>query len=342
MTYIYVSSTSEAVRAHAATLAQALVARCRLAQNDLVVEVASNDGTVLKAFQEQQLRVLGVEPAKNISELAVAAGIPTVTEFFTEDVARRVAEDHGRVSVILARHVFAHVDGVHDFLRAVNRLLADDGVFVVEVPYLGDLIENLEFDTIYHEHLSYFGLAPLIRLCRQHSLRIVDVERVSLHGGSILLYIRRASSALQESADLRLMVEAERAGRFCSEERLVHFAQDVAAWKQQFESLVHDLVLAGAVIVGYGAAAKANTLLNYCPDVARELACIIDRSPHKHGRFTPGTHRPVVAVGDRCHKGATHMVILAWNLKEEILRQMKPFAESGGRFIVPLPVPAVL
>jgi len=340
--YIYVSATSDTVRAHAATLSAGLIRQYGWGTSDLVVEVASNDGTVLKAFQRDGVRVLGVEPAKNIAAIAESEGVPTVAEFFTMDTARAVLESHGPAAGILGRHVFAHVDDVHGFFDGVGHLLRDDGVFVIEVPYVGDLLAHMEFDTVYHEHLSYIGLEPMSRLADQHGFRLVDVERVSLHGGSIILHMQRASAGTRASERLVAMLAEERALGLAAPERLAAFATGVLEWKARFETLIADVAASGATLVGYGAAAKANTLLNFCPDVARTLKVILDRSPHKHGLLTPGTHIPVEPVDAWQQEHATHMVILAWNFQQEIIRQMAPFKEAGGRFIVPIPEPRIV
>lgn len=340
--YIYVSSTSDAVRAHAAALAERLTRRYGWGPEALMVEVASNDGTVLKAFAGTGVRVLGVEPAANIAALAEADGVPTVAEFFTDRTAGDVRRQYGEAKGILARHVFAHVDDVHDFLTGVGRLLADDGVLLIEVPYLGSLIEKLEFDTIYHEHLSYFALSPVDRLMRMHGFQLTDVEPVSLHGGSILMHVRRAGGAGRSSATFDAMMSAEQTNRLADAAHLAAFASAVVAWRSGFEAFVDGVTGAGARLIGYGAAAKANTLLNFCPSVARSLSCILDKSPHKYGRLTPGTHVPVAAAQDWERQDATHMLVLAWNFKDEIMRQMQPFAARGGRFVIPIPQPHVV
>ena len=339
--YIYVSSTSEAVRTHARWLAQELPRRYGWGASDLLVEVASNDGTVLKVFQQAGIGVLGVEPAANIAALAEQDGVPTAVTFFNASTAKELRERHGRAKAILGRHVFAHVDDVHDFFIGVETLLADDGVFLVEVPYLGTLLNRLEFDTIYHEHLSYFALEPVRRLCRGHGFELVDVDVVNLHGGSVLMHMRRAGRA-SVSEPLRAMLEEERCGGFTSPEAWRIFATRLRWWRSVFQRLIAGLSDAGARFVGYGAAAKASTLLNYCPEVAARLECVLDRSPLKHGRFTPGTHLEVRPVERWTECRATHMLILALNLAEEIVRQMQPFAERGGRFVVPIPSPRVL
>lgn len=339
--YLYVSATSDAVRAHAERLADDLIARYRWGRSDLIVEVASNDGTVLKAFQARGLPVLGVEPARNVAAMAEAAGVPTVPEFFTAANAETVVARGGHAAGILARHVFAHVDDVHDFLRGVGVLLRDDGVLVIEVPYYGVLVQNLEFDTVYHEHLSYFALTPLTQLFASHGLEVVDVERVSLHGGSMILHVaRRGRRPVQ--ARVPAMVDEERASGLNDPSTLRRLAASVRQWKGEFERFVEGLVSSGATLVGYGAAAKGNTLLNYCPGAARALVCVLDRSPLKQGLYTPGTHVPVAAAEEWASHPASHMLILAWNFKDEIIRQMAPFAQQGGRFVVPIPQPHVV
>jgi novobiocin biosynthesis protein NovU/D-mycarose 3-C-methyltransferase len=340
--YIYVSSTSEGVRHHAEHLAETLIAQYGWTASDLIVEVASNDGTVLRAFKRRGVKVLGVEPARNIASIANAAGIPTIPEFFNKDTAKTILAQHGRVSGILGRHVFAHVDDVHEFVEAVKVCLSEDGVFLIEVPYLGDFLDHLEFDTVYHEHLSYISLSAMEHLCRQHDMELVDVEQISLHGGSVVIHMRRKGTG-KPSARLIDLLDRERQSKISDPQRLKRFAADVSAWKERFEGLIRQLRDSGASLIGYGAAAKGNTLLNYCAEEVASLQYILDRSSHKHGRYTPGTHIPVEDV-DRWTRGSrpTHMVILAWNFGDEIMAQMKPFADHGGRFVIPIPEPRVI
>ena len=340
--YIYVSSTSEAVRAHADTLADQLIRRYDWQASSLIVEVASNDGTVLKAFQSRGVRVLGVEPAKNIAALAQADGIPTVAEFFNEATARDLLAQYGQASGIIARHVFAHVDDVHGFLEGARHVLRPDGVLIIEAPYFGDLLQQREFDTIYHEHLSYLAFRPMQRLCDLHGLRIIHVDRIGLHGGSAIFHIVRSEQKVARSASLEEFLLQEERDQITSPERLGLFVREVQAWKSQFTELLQSIDRSGGVLAGYGAAAKANTLLNYCPEAAQLLRCLFDRSPHKQGRYTPGTHLRVEPVDRWQAQGVTHLVLLAWNFTDEIMRQMQPFAHSGGRFVQVLPRPGIL
>jgi len=340
--YVYVSSTSDAVGQYADRLATRLTKRYGWGPSDLVVEVASNDGTVLKAFQRRGLRVLGIEPARNIAELAERDGVPTVPEFFCESTATQQHEQVGEVVAILGRHVFAHIDDLHDFLRGASALLRKDGVLLIEVPYLGELLSNLEFDTVYHEHLSYVSLRPVARLCAEYGMSLVEVEPVDLHGGSILMHIRRAGGPYRQSETVQMMLQQEETVGIHRSDNLERFADHVRTWREQFVDFIGDLERSGAYLIGYGAAAKANTLLNYCPEVARCLSLILDKSPHKQGLLTPGTHIPVRPASEWEASGASHLLILAWNFREEIMRQMQPFAKRGGRFVVPIPNPEVI
>jgi novobiocin biosynthesis protein NovU/D-mycarose 3-C-methyltransferase len=340
--YIYVSSTSDAVRQHADALAARLTRRYGWSAKALVVEVGSNDGTVLKAFQRRGTRVLGVEPARNIAALAERDGVPTVAEFFNGATAAAEHERVGEAAALLGRHVFAHVDDVHDFMKGAAGWLAKDGVLVIEVPYLGELVDRLEFDTVYHEHLSYIALRPMERLCAQHGLQLVDVEPIELHGGSVIMHVRRREAGDAPSGTLRAMLADEDRRGLGRPETLAAFGRRVETWRDRFQDFVAGLRRGGANIIGYGAAAKANTLLNYCPDVARSLRMILDKSPHKHGHFTPGTHIPVEPVERWTTDPATHMLVLAWNFRDEIMRQLAPFAARGGRFVIPIPEPVVV
>ena len=340
--YVYVSSTSEAVRRYAQELAGRLVDRYHLGPARLVAELGSNDGLVLQALQQRGARVVGVEPARDIAALARERGVPTANEFFTASSAAALAAEHGPARVILGRHVFAHIDDWHDCLSGVDAWLAPDGALLLEVPYLGALIDQVAFDTIYHEHLSYVAVQPLAELCGRHGFRLVDAEPVALHGGSLLLTMRRVAEGVLPSPRLEALLAEERRQGLTRPETLAAFARSVRRWKQEFEACVERLAGSGATLAGYGAAAKANTLLNFCPAVAARLACLLDRSPRKHGLYTPGTHLPVVSPEGWEAGGISHLMILAWNFKEEILRQMEPFAKQGGRFVIPIPQPEVV
>ena len=340
--YPYVSSTSDSVRRYTADLARRVTSALKLGLKDRVVELGSNDGLVLKAFQEQRVQVMGVEPARNLAEVARKNGIPTMEEFFCEETAAGLARDPGQASVILGRHVFAHINDLHDFFRGVEKLLRTDGVLLIEVPYLGTLRSQMEFDTIYHEHLSYMALRPVKVLCEEHGFSLTDVERVPLHGGSILLWFQRVGKGRSPSVRLQALWEEEISSRLTEAETWAQFARQLADWKSSFEEKMESLSRGDECWIGYGAAAKANTLLNFCPSVAQRLSAVLDRNPLKQGSYTPGTHLPVLPADAWRKKGASHMLILAWNFKDEILSQMQPFAQQGGRFLVPIPRPELV
>jgi novobiocin biosynthesis protein NovU/D-mycarose 3-C-methyltransferase len=340
--YVYVSATSEGVRAHAAALAEALAPPLVGKDRALVIEIASNDGTVLKPFRDRGLRVLGIEPSGAIAEMARRDGIETISEFFKHQLAARIVREHGLAELILARHVFAHVSDVRSFLAGGREALAPGGSIQIEVHYLKSLLEHLQFDTIYHEHMSYWAIQPLERLCAALDLTLVDTRPIDLHGGSILFEIQHAATARPPSPRLRQMRAAEIEAGTCDPATHRAFAQRVHAWRTSFLDLIESLARGGAKIVGYGAAAKANTALNFCPEVAKRLTFILDRNPLKQGTFTPGTHIPVVPADAWEGSGATHMLILAWNFESEIRRQMQAFAEGGGTFILPIPEPRIV
>lgn len=339
--YVYVSGTSEGVRAHARALAAELAPGLLEREDALVVEIASNDGTVLAPFRDAGVRVLGIEPAGRIADMALRAGIETISEFFGRELAPEVARAHGEATLILARHVFAHVSDVRGFIEGARELLAEDGSILIEVQYLKPLLEGLQFDTIYHEHMSYWAIQPLERLCAEFDLRLVDTHPVALHGGSILFEIRHADSAGETTPRLAAMRTAEVEGGTCTAAIHASFAERVHAWRGKIVRLLEGLDADGARIIGYGAAAKANTALNFCPEAAERIDVILDKNPLKHGTFTPGTHVPVAPAAEWRSFDATHMIILAWNFEEEIRQQMAPFAEAGGAFILPIPEPRV-
>lgn len=340
--YIYLSSISSTVGQHARRLAAEMIPRYGLGPSTLVAEIASNDGTVLQAFHDQGIPVLGIEPARNIAALARAKGLETCEEFFDLALARQLRKEGKKARLILARHVCAHVDDVVGFLRGVDELLEPEGVFVAEFPYLGELVDNLEFDTIYHEHLSYFSLASFGEACARAGLEIFDVEPIRLHGGSVLVHVCRKGSGRQPSARLREIRQSEETSDLNGDQTLATFVRRLHAWKNQMTALVTEIQSAGGRLAGYGAAAKANTLLNYVPAVAEALECVFDLSPWKQGKWTPGTRRWVRPPDEWKKIRPTHLLLLAWNFQDEIREQLSEFEKSGGKFIVPFPGPRIL
>src|SRR5579862_363994 len=340
--YIYVSSTSDTIPRYFGEYADEVAARFLKSPDDLVVEMGSNDGCLLKQFQKHKVRTLGVEPAANIARIATENGVETLNDFFCERSAKLVREKNGKAKIILGNNVLAHIGNLEDLLKGLDALLAPDGKAIFDVPYLVNLLDNLEFDTIYHEHLSYFSVHPLDFLFRKYGFKVFDVKRVSIHGGSIRVYANRADAepAVQTSVQDLLALEAERhLDRF---EPYAEFGSRVSALGEELVQMLRELKSRGKRIAGYGAPAKGNTLLNYCKIGTDMLDYIVDKSPLKQNLYTPGTHIPVHGVEKLLQDRQDYVLILAWNFAEEIMRQQRLYGEQGGKFILPLPTPKVV
>ncbi len=340
--YLYVTGTSTTIAAHNRRYAADVQALLALRPEDLVIEVASNDGSLLRCFQELGVRVLGVEPARNIAALAVASGVPTETVFFGREQGGALRARHGAARAVIGNNVLAHVDDTCGFMAGAAALLADDGLAIFEVPYLGEMIARLEYDTIYHEHLCYFSVTALMRLAERAGLRIVRVDRVPVHGGSIRVHCAPARVAAGHGAAVTAMADAERDAGLTHPEGLRDFARRVADSRDVLRALLSDLGSRGATVAAYGAPAKGNTLLNYCGIGTDLVAFTVDRSPLKTGLFTPGMHLPVLPVDTLLERQPDYVLILAWNFEAEIVEQQAEYRRRGGRFIVPVPAARIL
>jgi len=284
--------------------------------------------------------MLGIEPASNIARLAEVIGIPTVNGFFEENCAMNVYKEYGHAEVITATNVFAHVDDLKSFLRGVNHLLSDDGVFVIEVPYLMNLLNNMEFDTIYHEHLSYFALHPLIYLFRKFGMEVVDVKQIPVHGGAIRVFVKKSPE--QQSQNVTKLLLMEREAELDSLNTYMKFAENVALVREKLVKLLKSLKNEGARITGYGATAKGNTLLNYCKIGTDILDYISDTTSFKQGHYTPGMHIPIFPEEKFHEEPPDYAFLLAWNYAEEILQKESKYRQNGGKFILPVPEPGVI
>jgi hypothetical protein len=330
--YLYVSGTSDTIPAHFAAYARDVAERF-VPKDGLVVEIGSNDGTLLRAFDRATVRVLGVEPARNIAAMANAAGIPTLDEFFGESVAAGIAAKHGRASAIIGNNVVAHIDDLHGLMNGVSALLDERGVFVAEFPYLVDLLEKCAYDTIYHEHLSYLSVGSVVDLATRHHMKVVDVRRVGVHGGSIRVFISRDG---EPSAEVTKLLALEAAMGVREGRPIDAFVEAVHRQRDGLRQLLGD-IRKSRRIAGYGAPAKGNTLLNYCGIDRSVLDFIVDRSSLKHGLLTPGTLIPVEAPERLVASDIRDTLLLAWNFADEILRQQDVYRLRGGRFIIPIP-----
>lgn len=340
--YLYVTGTSDTIAAHNVEYARTLVTLLGMKPYDLVVEIASNDGSLLKCFQTFGVRTLGVEPASNVADMARASGVETMNLFFNSSTARQVRESFGAAKVVIGNNVLAHVDDSQDFLRGCRELIDANGLVVIEVPYLWDLLDGLEYDTIYHEHLCYFSVSTLMRLCDAVGLSIVRVDDVSVHGGSLRMYAGLADKFGNHADAVRSWAQEEQHLGLKDFTRYERFAADVKANRLAIRHLLENLKAQGKTIAGYGAPAKGNTLLNYCGIQTRLLPYTVDKSPLKVGLYTPGMHIPVLPVPTLLERQPDYVLILAWNFADEIMRQQHEYRARGGKFIIPLPNPRVV
>lgn len=333
--YVYRSSVSAAMTAHFAALAREVADRF-VPKNGLVVEIGSNDGTLLRSLLGRDLRVLGVDPARNLALEATASGVPTLPEFFNAAVGEAIRREHGPASAIHANNVMAHVDDVHGVVKGVAALLAEDGVFVVEAPYAVDMLEHSEFDTIYHEHMSYVAVGPFARLFREHGLEVIEVQHQAVHGGTIRVFAapagrRPVHPSVGEHLDLEKRIGLS------SPETLTSFARRAANLRRTLCALVDDVRATGKRVVGYTAPAKGNVLLNYCRLGPDRIEYLADATPAKQGLLSPGMHIPIVPPDHFRADRADYAILLAWNHRAEILAKESEFRARGGKFIVPLP-----
>jgi len=333
--YLYFSSYSDGWLRHAEMYAARMTQELRLDANSLVVELASNDGYLLQYFQQRGIPVLGVEPAANVAQVAMAKGIPTDVTFFDVAAAQRMAGEGRHADLICANNVLAHVPDLNDFVAGLPILLKPAGIVTVEFPHLLRLIEQRQFDTIYHEHFSYFSLLVVDKVFTQHGLQIFDVDRLQTHGGSLRIHASREHRLRTER--FRAVLSEEMAAGLGDIAGYDQFAATVIDVKCRVLEFLIAARRAGKSVVGYGAPAKGNTLLNYCGTGPELLTFTVDRSPHKQGRFLPGTQIPIHAPERILEVRPDYVFILPWNLQDEIVEQMQAVRDWGGQFVVPIP-----
>jgi 2-polyprenyl-3-methyl-5-hydroxy-6-metoxy-1,4-benzoquinol methylase len=335
--YAYFSSYSDSWVAHAKRYAEAMIGQLGLTSDSLVTEVASNDGYLLQHFLARGVQVLGVEPARNVAEAARARGITTEVQFLGAATGQELADRHGRADLVAGNNVFAHVPDIRDFAAGLRALVKDTGLVTLEFPHLLRLIERRQYDTIYHEHFSYLSLLTSSRALATAGLRVVDVEELATHGGSLRVYARPREGAGEPTARVKAVLDAEDSAGLHSVAGYAGFAREVLKIKSDLLGFLLTAAAEGKSVAGYGAPGKGNTLLNHCGIRSDLLAYTVDRSPVKQGKFLPGTHIPIYAPERLAETKPDYILVLPWNLKEEISRQLDYVRSWGGRLVFPIP-----
>jgi SAM-dependent methyltransferase len=337
--YVYFSSYSDQWLAHAREYCGMARRRFALGAGSLVIELASNDGYLLKNFIEMGVPVLGIDPSGTVAAAAEKIGVPTLVEFFGEELAQDLAAKGRQADLIIANNVLAHVPRLNDFVAGIARLLKPGGTATIEFPHLLELMEHVEFDTIYHEHFSYFSLYAIEQVFSRHGLRLYDVEQLPTHGGSLRIFAAHAHRKdLEDSALLRTVRAQEDAAGLADLSSYLRFAARVESCRISLLEFLGEAKREGKTVAAYGAAAKGNTLLNFCALTPADIPQVADRNPHKQSKFLPGTHIPVVSPETLLQSKPDYVLILPWNLQQEIRQQLREINQWGGRFVTPVPV----
>ena len=340
--YVYVSSTSPVFVAHFKELTRLITNRFSFPANPFIIDIGSNDGILLRPFKEMGWRVLGVDPAKKIAAIATKNGIETMPKFFNPEIAKKIIKKYGRANLITSTSSFPHIDNLDEIIAGVKELLSSDGIFIIEAYYLLDLIEKNLFDTIYHEHLSYFTVKTIKKLFERLGLELFNIEKTDTHGGSLRIFAQKNNGPHP--------INKNKINSFIKNEEKMGLNK-ISTYKQLFNkieknrkklfTLLKDLKNQNKTIIGYGAPAKGNTLLNYFQIGPEILNYIIDDSPWKQGLYTPGTHIPIVSLKELLKKQPDYILILAWNFAGPIMKKLSSFSEKGTKFIIPIPKPKI-
>jgi 2-polyprenyl-3-methyl-5-hydroxy-6-metoxy-1,4-benzoquinol methylase len=341
--YVYFSSYSDSWLLHSKNYVELVTERFKLNQQSLVIEIASNDGYLLQYFKEKQISVLGIEPAENVALVAEEKGIPSLVKFFGVRTAKELVSEGKQADLLLGNNVLAHVPDINDFVAGMKIILKPDGILTMEFPHLLQLIEKNQFDTIYHEHFSYLSFLTVERVFAHHGLTLFDVEEIPTHGGSLRIYGKhQEEDKLAISDRVTKLKEKEIKAGLDKIETYLAFDRKTKAIKRQLLSFLIEAQEKGKTVVGYGAPAKGNTLLNYCGIRTDLLDYTVDRSPHKQGLFLPGTHIPIYDPDKIRETKPDYVLILPWNLKNEVIEQMADIQKWGGKFVVPIPEVTVI
>lgn len=340
--YVYVSSTSKVFVTHFEEFAKSVFSRFNLNSKSLVIDIGSNDGILLKPFKKLGAEVLGIEPAKKIAKVAQKQGIKTISEFFNVSLSHRIVKEKGKAKIVTANNVFAHIDDLDEVINGVKILLDKNGVFIMEAPYLVDFLEKRYFDLVYHEHLSYWAIKPLITLFNRFNMEVFDIQKVAAHGGTIRVFVKKKEGMYETEKNTDHFLNLEKKARLAKKETYLQFAKKVQDNKVKLIDLLGSLKLKDKRIAAYGAPAKGSTLLNFFGIGTEVLDYVVDDSPWKQGLYMPGKRIPVVSSNVMYKDKADYMLILAWNFSESIMKIHEKYKKDGGKFIIPVPKPIII
>jgi 2-polyprenyl-3-methyl-5-hydroxy-6-metoxy-1,4-benzoquinol methylase len=336
--YAYRSSISKTFLEHCDKLAEECVNKYNLTKEDLYVDIASNDGCLLRSFKGHNIKVLGVDPASNLSEIANKKGLTTINRYWNKETANKISQEYGKAFLITALNCFAHVDDINNFVEGVKILLKDEGIFIIEVPHFLDFIKRSEFDTCYHEHLSYYSIKPLIKLFKKHDMKIIDIKKIDIHGGTIRIYISKNINQIEINKEsINKIIKLEEENNLYDPETYIHFSSKVHKIKEDLTKTLKKLKEEGKRVAGFGASAKGNMLLNYCNINNEVIDYIIDETPEKQNKLTPGMKIPILAFSHLKENPPDYLLILPWNFAKEIINKTQDFKNTGGKYIIPIP-----
>lgn len=335
--YVYVSGTSPVFVEHFNKYAKSIVEKYKPKKDELVLDIGSNDGTLLKFFKKMGYTTLGVDPAKEISKKAHQDGIETISDFFTFKLSEKIKNNYSKASLITANNVFAHCDDLKGMTKAISNLLSPEGIFVFEVSYLLDVYQKTLFDTIYHEHLSYHSIFPLVKFFQENNMELIDVKRVNTHGGSIRCVVKNQTNKRPINDSVEDFLELEKSLSINNKNIYFNFSNKINQRKKELNNFVNEVKSRKKIIAGFGAPAKATTLMYEFGLDQNILDFIVDDSPWKQGLFSPGLHIPIVSSSSIYSLKPDYLIILAWNFSDSIIKNNKKFIDLGGKFIVPLP-----